>query len=152
LCVYQIDPGGKQFGLICVAAANEPIMQKRVTWLWTLMIKGEGDIIDERNYKNDDQRGGGYYRWAKLQKVNPVRIKNIKATIYAEVVIVWGRVVRLKIASYTMMRLPYREIKHWRSFEGFVFTFIVDAQNQDYSTKVQSGRFSKYVFLSKCCR
>jgi len=32
-------------------------------------------------------------------------------------------------------------------FEGSVFTYNVDSQNQDNSTKVQSGRFSKYVFL-----
>jgi len=34
--------------------------------------------------------------------------------------------------------------------EGFVFTFIVDSQNQDNTTKAQSGRFSKYVFLLQC--
>jgi len=66
---------------------------------------------------------------------------------YAGVVIFLGRVVRLRIASYTTMRLPNQEVKHWRRFEGFVFTFILESQNQDNSTKTQSGRFSKYVFL-----
>jgi len=44
-------------------------------------------------------------------------------------------------------QLPNREIKHLRRFEGFVFTFIVDSQNLDSSTKAESGRFSKYLFL-----
>jgi len=39
--------------------------------------------------------------------------------MYAEVVIFWGRVVRLRIASYTTLWLPNWEIKHWRSFWRF---------------------------------
>jgi len=64
-------------------------------------------------------------------------------TLYAEVANFWGCVVRLS----TTMRLPNQEIKHWRCFWRFCVTFIVDSENQNNSTKAQSSRFSKYMFL-----
>jgi hypothetical protein len=55
--------------------------------------------------------------------------------------------VRLRIASYTMMRLPNREIKTEDIFEGFVFTFIGDSENQNNSTKA-SGFQNTYFFFN----
>jgi len=67
--------------------------------------------------------------------------------MYAEVESLWGHVVRLRIASYTMMRLPNREIKTEDIFEGFVFTFIGDSENQNNSTKA-SGFQNTYFFFN----
>jgi hypothetical protein len=39
--------------------------------------------------------------------------------IHSEIAIFWGRVVRLRIACYTTMRLPNQENKHWRCFLRF---------------------------------